>query len=468
MMKLNTTGSSQQVTTGTSSRVPQDSDSKVKPAEVKTKLVKFMQTQKKIPVALRTILNLKDNDCISLLTKLSASQATSDKEQVLHEMVDTLIPPDLSYDKLQDVNRVITETPLVPALLSEMDIQTPQYTQQKCVDPRGYPFTELSQNRLFWNCYDHDSNEARISAINDVTQWICLNYPKISGGRITIISMGTAGLMMEQLVHEQLTKSGIADKNIEWRCIDITYGNYNHQNPNSEKDFKPARDQFKKGKNVRYFTTATAYLGKTIDKQKLSVTDKEKSAVIILSFNPPTKIVNTEEKTEGFQPCGAPCPVEKANSCFLWLGEKEHQDEYEQHAKHLNAATQCNFQLIPSIRASIGPDGEPRLLMSRALEDTFPQKFRTKLENTFNHAYLQKDHNLPVLIRAKEALTDLADLFIKGQKSAVVVSYSDYFGSVEQLTHHFYGGLSADTSPGALFELIKQQRTITDRSDFVH
>ncbi|WP_422446915.1 MULTISPECIES: hypothetical protein [unclassified Endozoicomonas] len=277
---------------------------------------------------------------------------------------------------------------------------------------------------------------------------------------------------MEQLIHQQITKSGVSDKKIAWRCIDIDYVEDSSRSPGSSPTLKNVRKQFIEGKNVRFFTTATTYLNKKLNGQQLRTTDKENSAIVILEFNPPTPTHGNSQETApcntgGYIVSGAPCEIARANSVFLLIGAEDQHSDLEKFVGELDSSISWMSSSMQFIKVSINVSGEPEVYLSEFYKkncEALGLKFKSIV---LSHLNQQKAIGSPI-IRAEKALNELKEFILQAGWSAQVFAYSEYSDSIDQLTRHFYSGQQAsiDRSPGALFKLQNKQITITDSADF--
>ncbi len=124
------------------------------------------------------------------------------------------------------------------------------------------------------------SLNSRIDFINRTVSTIIETMPS-QETPITLVSLGSGGLLTEYFIHQQLKTSGYQD--INWRIIDADYKNGGLED--SRKEFRATVA----GK-VKAFTAEQAYLNKSPEEngEKLATSDKQRGAVVVLSINPPT------------------------------------------------------------------------------------------------------------------------------------------------------------------------------------
>ncbi|MGI2030002.1 hypothetical protein [Endozoicomonas acroporae] len=440
---------------------------------VKETVSRYIIEHQKIPLSLRTVLKLTSEACLSLLKKIPSGGTVSEKKEAIHRMVEEMIYPDLPSVKLQEIDDLFKRLPLVAKKLEYKDIHTSEFIHRREVsEASNESLTCVKLGYLSFNVYDKiDSIKSRIKVINKVTQWVCDYLQKLPDSRVTFISMGAGALLMEQLIHQQITKSGVSDKKIAWRCIDIDYEEDSSRSPAASPTLKDVRKQFIEGKNVRFFTTATTYLNKKLNGQQLRTTDKKNSAIVILEFNPPTPTHGNSQEiacnTGGYIVSGAPCEIAKANSVFLLIGAEDQHSDLKEFVGELDSSKSWMSSSMQFIKVSINVSGEPEVYLSEYYKEHCEKlgwKFKSIL---LFHLNQQKAISSPI-IRAEKALNELKEFILQTGWSAQVFAYSEYSDSIDQLTRHFYSGQqdSIDRSPGALFKLQHKQITITDSADF--
>lgn len=459
----------------TADQAPIENNS-VKPSDVKKHISQYFLQHRKIPLRLRTVLNLTDNACLSLLKHIPKGGTIVEKTEAIHHIVDTIISSDLTNDQLRTINDLVQQPRLVAKQLEIKDLHTSDFTHQHSITKKNQPLTNFFLDNLGFSVFHNiDSIEARIEVINQVTLWVCKHHQKTPDSHLTFISMGAGALLMEHLVHQQITKSGIPDEKITWRCIDINYSKENPQPPGCFNAYADARNQFKQDKNVRYFTTATAYLDKkTTDGQQLSAMDKNNGVVVVLEFNPPTSFTGAPSGPSGltdrYTPSGSPCKIEKANSVFLFTGPKEHKPKLEEAVADFNSTISWEPILTPTIKISMNASGAPKLWLSEAFKNLFGMPFCTLVTNVLlYHLNNQPDTICSPIIRAEKELYRLKKILAEEDKCAVIFPYSEYNDSIDQLTGFFYSNKQDTTEQplGALFKLQNRQITIIDSAEFI-
>lgn len=95
---------------------------------------------------------------------------------------------------------------------------------------------------------------------------------------ITLISLGSGGLLTESFINEKIKNSGYKD--ISWRIIEPDYQN---------NGYKLCREEVKKrvNDNIVAFTTEQKYLNKSLGHSVLAENDKNRGTVVVLAIDPP-------------------------------------------------------------------------------------------------------------------------------------------------------------------------------------
>lgn len=445
----------------------------VNASAVKEIVSQYIIEHRKIPLRLRNVLNLTDKACLSLLIKIPPSGTELEKKEAINQIVEQMISPNLPGVKLQAIDDIFQRPTLVAKKLEYKDIHTSEFIhRQKAPATSNQSVTSVTLGDLSFCVYDKtDSIKSRIKVINKVTQWVCEYLQKLPDSQVTFISMGAGGLLMEQLIHQQITKSGVSEDKITWRCIDIDYVQKPPRSPGDLPTLNSVLKQFKVGKNVRFFTTATAYLNKNVDGQQLRATDKENSAIVILEFNPPTPLHGYSPETSGNANreivSGAPFEIAKANSVFLLIGDSDQQSELKQFVGELDSSKSWEASSTLFVKVSVNASGEPEVYLSEFFNEnceTLGSVFKSIVLSHLN----RPDVTGSPIIRAEKALNELQKFIVQSGRSAEIFPYSEYSDSVDQLTRYFYSRQqdSFESPPGALFKLHKKQITITESAGF--
>lgn len=181
----------------------------------------------------------------------------------------------------------------------------------------GMNFRHMGMLSWFEN-QDIASLKERVNFINNLTFEVVKNYP-FKDKPITLISLGSGGLLMESFIHKSLNDNGYMD--INWRVIDIGYLN---------NGFELCRKEFKENTDgkVKAFTTEQTYLKKQIDGKSLAEHDKSNGFTVMLSIDPPTAL-SSEKKHEVdcMMVRGRPVDdIQKANAIYLLVTDKQYKD----------------------------------------------------------------------------------------------------------------------------------------------
>jgi hypothetical protein len=146
---------------------------------------------------------------------------------------------------------------------------------------------------------------------------------------ITIISLGSGGLLVEDLIFKQLSLAH--QKQVRFRVIDPDYlkGRPQYQ------EYNAAIKSFKADKEAVKYVTSTTYLAAQLNGKRLAGSDQQEGPVIILAVNPPTQWGgDTTDTEERLALRGIPYSsesIDKANAILVELVTK---------SEHLNAAAQ--------------------------------------------------------------------------------------------------------------------------------
>lgn len=139
---------------------------------------------------------------------------------------------------------------------------------------------------------------------------------------ITLISLGSGGLLTEYFIHQQLTRSGY--HNLTWRIIDTNY---------SRPCFKPCLDTFIALTNSRTkaFITEQAYFNTLSDHSLLAEEDCNNRAAIILAVVPPVLENSNMLISEHTRLRGVPVTnFSEANSLYLVLNFSEKKEQVDE------------------------------------------------------------------------------------------------------------------------------------------
>ncbi|MBN3262035.1 hypothetical protein [Pectobacterium brasiliense] len=177
------------------------------------------------------------------------------------------------------------------------------------------------------------SLNGRVDFINQVVSNVKRDAPS-KDIPVTFISLGSAGLLTEFFIHDQLKKSGY--DNLTWRVIDTDYqDNGYHQ---CRKEFRE-----KVNNNFKAFTTEQAYLSKKVGNNALAVDDRSRGVTVVLSIDPPTPLSDAADYFEAMSqtdmmgirgmPIDDKC-IEKANAIYLIPMEEDKFDPIKSQMFH--------------------------------------------------------------------------------------------------------------------------------------
>ncbi len=273
----------------------------------------------------------------------------------------------------------------------------------------------------------------RIEFINQLISYVIENIPQ-RNTPLTLVSMGSGGLLTEKFINQQLKKAGYSD--IHWRMIDVDY---------QQNGYRPSRNEFrdKVEKNVLSFTSEQAYLNKNSGPTTLAVDDKFRGASIILSIDPPSPLEGQEAATCDVSDCmlirGRPVnDIKQANAIYLLVADKSRQDKLIQVHQHLtagdhvvmmegvlkctlNSQSDCEVTFCPSSSGqALNRDVKPFLEYVHRVADQTGQKLKLKHIDKALGKYI----------------SSLENAGLAGIKFYV----SDYDTSVTRLRQHFQNG----------------------------
>jgi hypothetical protein len=146
---------------------------------------------------------------------------------------------------------------------------------------------------------------------------------------ITIVSLGSAELLVEDLIFKQL--SAEHQKQVRFRLIDPDYakGRPNYQT------YKTPTKIFGRDKEAEKYVTSTTYLASAINGKHIADSDHKAGPVIILSVNPPSSWGLDPEEKKGKLELGgvpySPSSIGKANAIYIKVVKKK---------EHVNASAQ--------------------------------------------------------------------------------------------------------------------------------
>ncbi|QWA13665.1 hypothetical protein GTU79_14495 [Sodalis ligni] len=208
------------------------------------------------------------------------------------------------YDPQQNVN-------MVPLTIKEILKMTSLR--------RGDTLNHRYMKHFSWVENEHSSLNGRIEYINKTIAYIMKSIP-LRESPVTLVSLGSGGLLTEWFIHQQLHKAGY--RQLDWRVIDLDYQNGGYEL--CRKDFKVEAGN----DNVKAFTTEQTYLSKSIGHGLLADIDKNQGPVVVLNISPPRAIADSSSAAVYDPDCmlirGRPVEkAEKANGIYLLMASPE-------------------------------------------------------------------------------------------------------------------------------------------------
>lgn len=278
---------------------------------------------------------------------------------------------------------------------------------------------------------------ARLEFIHQLTSHIVENIP-VKNTPLTLISVGSGGLLTERYIEQQLKKSGYQD--ISWRMIDLDY---------QQDGFRDSRKEFRESinKNTLAFTTEQAYLNKTNGHSLQAIEDRNHSASIILAIDPPSALdgqaaLEQATMSDCMMIRGRPVDdIKKANCIYLLASQKEYQPSLHLVQQALAEGNQM-IMLSCVLKCILDQHNDCKV--------TFSPSSTGQLLNQDSRPFLDSVHRiaeqsgqkleLPHLDKALgKYLTSLDNVGMAGTKFFV----SDYDTSLIQLQQHFQAGNNA-------------------------
>ncbi|TCV99805.1 hypothetical protein [Biostraticola tofi] len=251
--------------------------------------------------------------------------------------------------------------------------------------------------------------------------------------RITFISLGSAGLLTEFYIHDQLRKFGY--NNLHWRAIDIDYQNNTFDNCRKEFSHK-VNEQF------RAFTTEQTYLKKSMGGYFLAQNDRDLGATIVLSIIPPTALPKTASKADDVSGCmfirGRPVkdPI-KANGIYLLVTSNKFASLPHQVLKALESGEQL-VAIDFMMKVSLNRGGYTVTLSPSEMGEIIKRDTKPYLDflNRTSAATQQKI----TLLNIDKALDVYLQHLPGSNKCGEKFFVSDYDVSVDNLRDYFSNG----------------------------
>ncbi|HHX8750048.1 TPA: hypothetical protein ACVPFL_002215 [Morganella morganii] len=227
-------------------------------------------------------------------------------------------------------------------------------TRNSCLTQKDQ-CSSRSMGHLSWVEYEHVASlHDRIDFINKVTSYIADTIP-LQDTPITLISLGSGGLLTESFIDEQLKNSGYKDLN--WRVIDPNYQN---------NGYAQCRKEFKQrvNNNIRAFTTEQAYLNKSLGHYGLAENDKNHGATVILSIFPPTALAEISYDPDCMVLKGRSVEdVSKANGIYLFVVPPDYKEMLDK-VPHVLSEEDQLIVLDCALKCSINKQGNYEINVS--------------------------------------------------------------------------------------------------------
>lgn len=156
------------------------------------------------------------------------------------------------------------------------------------------------------------SLNARISYINGLVRKVQdLQFP--TQQPLTLISLGSGGLLMERYIDDQLKAAGYHQ--LRWRCIDLSYARSQDNLENQHYQERLAAFQASTLSALEDYPTEQAYLHSGPEHSIRSVLDRAAGPVILLSIHPPGPLCALNELM--------PADWQTANTLYLMCSQPD-------------------------------------------------------------------------------------------------------------------------------------------------
>jgi hypothetical protein len=298
----------------------------------------------------------------------------------------------------------------------------------------GDPLNHRRMRHFSWVENECSSLKGRIDYINKTTSRIIESIP-LRESPVTLVSLGSGGLLTEYFIHQQLKKAGY--RQLYWRVIDLDYQNSGYEQ--CRKDFKIEAGN----ENVKAFTTEQAYFRKSIDHNFLSDNDKNQGAVVVLNVSPPRAITDSSSTAGYDSDCmlirGRPIEeAEKANGIYLLMASPASKEDLLNVKKALSEGDSIVY-LDCALNCSVNSSGKVVVIHSpsptgRALNEGI-KPYVDKLEGVANSVGRKID-----LLNLNKSLEGFVDEMNSRGAFALKFLVSDYDTSLDKLREYFLDG----------------------------
>lgn len=321
-----------------------------------------------------------------------------------------------------------------PVHVSHDDYQVNQLTVDRVIQESHMKHDGLRSfryigSRSWFENENIASLNGRVDFINKITSCMIESIP-LRDKPITFISLGSAGLLTESFINEQLKTAGYKD--ISWRIIDVDY---------KSNGYEQCRKEFREqvNANVRAFTSEQAYLNKSLDHGMLAENDKNRGAIVILSINPPTDLENKNYPADYMILKGRPTEdVKKANAVYFIFTPNSHKEMFYQVPKELSKGKNL-IGLDCALKCTINKHGKPELSYSPSEKGKI---IYDGVKRLLDHRYENADQP-----QRKIELSDVDEVFDKYIKiinitgnTGIKFFVSDYETSQLNLHDYFTNG----------------------------
>ncbi len=322
---------------------------------------------------------------------------------------------------------------------------------------------KLRNTNLQWKSHPQiASDESRVHTINNVLNWVHQSFDPDQAIPLTLISIGSGNLLMEQMIHLNLVKMGVPEQYIRWYCIDTSYRKDLDKNTGMFESFRKSRESFSENKDkdyARYYSTVNAYLSKSIGSGKLCVQARANTHILLLTFDPPTPLQGS--LPEGcLTLIGQPTTPGNANTVFFAFSAAEDKKQLERLSQSCGAS--CPLGITHGVRLCFD-QRKIRFTLSKELEITpFGQELKPLLTTVFeNTSQKVRDGSTTEQIQYLQLVykTIAEKCAMKHGLAGTVLPLSEYQESVNQLKRFFFDSREPGL-PSAHFNLENSKPTV--------
>ncbi|XBS68036.1 hypothetical protein ABK905_14220 [Acerihabitans sp. KWT182] len=319
------------------------------------------------------------------------------------------------------------------------NVEVPPLTVRDVIKITRLAHGKMLNHRHFgnfsWVENEHSSLNGRIDYLNKATMHIIESLSSRENP-VTLVSLGSGGLLTEWFLHQQLKRAGF--QKLNWRLIDVDYQKGGYEE--CLKDFKKKLEK----EDVRAFITEQDYFNETIGHDNLKNNDKAQGAVVVLNIAPPRALKSSSALAAANDPdCmlvrGRPIQeVEKANGIYLFKASQTYKQDLLNVKQllsdgdsivHLDCALNCAVNNVGDVVVRHSPSQT-----GRALNEGI-KPYLDKLEGIGKSLGRKIElHNLD-----KSLERFVADIIHSGEFGLKFL-VSDYDTSLAKLREHFLDG----------------------------